>query len=664
MIFPERMKKIYMHVLKEDIEKVLKYLSKTECIQLVFKDKKDTEAADFTGIELSEYKIKLEKLISRLELNTEVKDLLREKTDITELDEESLIKSMENILELYRSVLEREEKANTIKNNLTRTREELDTFKSLNVSFEELGSLSFLTYRLGRIPFSGYSELVNSLEGRAVVIPLDKPEVILALSTKKGRWALDSELKKVNFEQIEFPEEYKGLPVEIYNSIEEQVKVQDKILVELKKEKEKLNNKNRLKLFALLHTVEHKVELKNIESQLVSTKNVYVVSGWITNRVVKKVTAELDSLTLGRIAVNIFNPDEVPEVKSGLVKVPVKLKNPKLAKAFEGLIFAYGSPLYGTINPVPFVAVFFVLLFAIMFGDMGQGFVGVIAGIVLLNVKSDTLKKFKKFSTIFIVVGFACMITGFLYGSFFANEEVLIPLTRAVTGIFGEPVDHIITIMPTHGAEKIFVFFGFTIGIGVIINSIGLLINIINRINLKDYYNGIFGKTGLCGASFFWYVVFIAIKAILGFSLYGHDIIILFIPLLLIFLKEPVYNLISGKRPVLSHGFVTFIVEGIVEVIESISYFISNSVSFVRVGAFALSHTVLSLIVFKISDLLLEAPGGIIGSIIIYIIGNAIIIVLEGLIVTIQVVRLQYYEFFSKFFTDVGVEFKPFILKS
>ncbi len=83
----------------------------------------------------------------------------------------------------------------------------------------------------------------------------------------------------------------------------------------------------------------------------------------------------------------------------------------------------------------------------------------------------------------------------------------------------------------------------------------------------------------------------------------------------------------------------------------------------VRVAAFALSHTVLSLIVFKISDLMLEVPGGIIGSIFIYILGNAVIILLEGLIVTIQVVRLQYYEFFSKFFSEVGVEFKPFILK-
>ena len=350
-------------------------------------------------------------------------------------------------------------------------------------------------------------------------------------------------------------------------------------------------------------------------------------------------------------------------MKKGTEKVPVKLKNSRITKAFEGLILAYGSPLYGTINPVPFVAFFFVLLFSIMFGDMGQGFVGVIIGILLLKLKIKSLEKIKKFGTIFIVVGIACMVTGFLYGSVFTNEEILRPVTRAVTGLFGNPVDRIVTIMPTHGAEKIFMFFGFTIGIGVIINSIGLLINIVNKLKLKNFYEGIFGKTGLCGALFFWYVVFIAVKIIFGLVVYTYDIIIMFVPLALIFLKEPVYNIFSGKRPLLENGFVSFFVEGVIEVIESVSYFLSNSISFVRVAAFALSHTVLSLIVFKISDLMLEVPGGIIGSIFIYILGNAVIILLEGLIVTIQVVRLQYYEFFSKFFSEVGVEFKPFILK-
>jgi V/A-type H+-transporting ATPase subunit I len=83
-------------------------------------------------------------------------------------------------------------------------------------------------------------------------------------------------------------------------------------------------------------------------------------------------------------------------------------------------------------------------------------------------------------------------------------------------------------------------------------------------------------------------------------------------------------------------------------------------VSFLRVGAFALSHAVLSFIVFTLSGMVSQIAAGPIFSMIIMIFGNGVIIILEGMIVAIQVIRLQYYEFFSKFFTETGVEFSPF----
>jgi V/A-type H+-transporting ATPase subunit I len=90
--------------------------------------------------------------------------------------------------------------------------------------------------------------------------------------------------------------------------------------------------------------------------------------------------------------------------------------------------------------------------------------------------------------------------------------------------------------------------------------------------------------------------------------------------------------------------------------LEVVSSYLSNSVSFLRVGAFALAHAVLSYIIYTMSNLI----PIVIGQIAVMIIGNAIVIVLEGMIVAIQVIRLQYYEFFSKFFTETGKEFVPF----
>ncbi len=136
------------------------------------------------------------------------------------------------------------------------------------------------------------------------------------------------------------------------------------------------------------------------------------------------------------------------------------------------------------------------------------------------------------------------------------------------------------------------------------------------------------------------------------------------VPLCALFFRELIVRLITGHRPLLKDGLFAFVMEGIVEILESAIYYVSNSVSFLRVAAFALAHTVLSTIVFLLSDMVGGAPGGIAFRVLVILIGNSIIIVLEGLIVTIQVVRLQYYEFFSKFFNETGEEFSPFILRS
>ena len=102
-------------------------------------------------------------------------------------------------------------------------------------------------------------------------------------------------------------------------------------------------------------------------------------------------------------------------------------------------------------------------------------------------------------------------------------------------------------------------------------------------------------------------------------------------------------------------------VRGLVSVIESVSYFLSTSLSVLRVGAFALSHAVLSFIVFTMGDMVRQrSAAGIVWQLLLVLVGNAVILFLEGLIVAIQIVRLQYYEFLSKFLTETGIPFDPF----
>ena len=137
-----------------------------------------------------------------------------------------------------------------------------------------------------------------------------------------------------------------------------------------------------------------------------------------------------------------------------------------------------------------------------------------------------------------------------------------------------------------------------------------------------------------------------------------YDWVIIGVSLFFAAFASPFERLLSGEKPLLENGFGTYLISSIVEVIEVISGYLSNTVSFVRVGAFALSHAVLNFTIMTLTSLC--GGKGTVGGIIVMIIGNALIVVLEGMIVAIQVVRLQYYEFFSKFFHETGKEFTPF----
>ena len=138
-------------------------------------------------------------------------------------------------------------------------------------------------------------------------------------------------------------------------------------------------------------------------------------------------------------------------------------------------------------------------------------------------------------------------------------------------------------------------------------------------------------------------------------SIQWFDWVVIGVTLFGVFMAEPLERLLEGERPVFKDGVSTGIIVGLVEIMDTVSNYFSNTASFLRVGAFALAHVVLGFIIFSMSSL----AGGA-GGLLITVLGNVIVIVLEGMVVAIQVIRLQYYEFFSKFFTETGKEFKPF----
>ena len=127
------------------------------------------------------------------------------------------------------------------------------------------------------------------------------------------------------------------------------------------------------------------------------------------------------------------------------------------------------------------------------------------------------------------------------------------------------------------------------------------------------------------------------------------------IPLVIIFLKEPLASLVKKQAGKHSDSRVMFFVQGFFEMFEMLLSYFSNTLSFVRVGAFAVSHAAMMEVVMMLAG----AESGSLNWAVV-IIGNLFVCAMEGLIVGIQVLRLEYYEIFSRFHKGSGREFKPY----
>ena len=651
-------------VLKDDISSVIEYIGKNENFQFQSKLKEssaasataDDASADALNID-SQFYDGLLKAYKELGFEDAAYDI---KNCSAPKDQDR--KKAADVIAAYTQLKTRLSEATDEAAKVNDAYKEAMAFSNLQVSYSELEHLSFLSLRIGRIPEDKFEDLKDRLEGSAVVIKLgNDASHILVASSKKGRFALDAELKNHNFVELEVPADFKGVPESALKGLEEKKLQAEKQLEELNIEKANFAETHREQLEHLLGCFTIAVQIEDVTRRLESTELVYRITGWIPSAETESYMKGLDELTEGRIAIRAYEPFEVPSVMSGKEQVPVKLEHGKLVKSFERMIFSYGSPVYGAIDPTPFVAVFFTILFGIMFGDFGQGMFFVLFGI-LMACNVIKVGVWNKFAPIFMAIGVSSSIMGLLTGEFFGTESVLEPFAEFVTGLFGKPHAPILHLMPSADPKSIYVMFGVfgvAVAIGFVINTCGLLLNIINNLMRKKYAEAFLGKNGLAGAVFFWYVIALVLRLVLtSHTVAVYDIVIIAVSLFFAAFAEPFERAANGEKPLFENGFGTYIISSVVEIIEVISGYLSNTVSFVRVGAFALSHAVLNFTILTLTNMV-GGPGSV-GGIIVLIAGNALIIVLEGMIVAIQVIRLQYYEFFSKFFHETGKEFKPF----
>lgn len=245
-------------------------------------------------------------------------------------------------------------------------------------------------------------------------------------------------------------------------------------------------------------------------------------------------------------------------------------------------------------------------------------------------------------------IGIFSSIFGVVYGSVFGNEELLNPLYKTVFGLSEKPVE----VMTSNFIPVLLVM---AVGLGAILIVISIGINLYLQIKNKNYGELFFSQNGVAGLVF--YISLIgggAYQLMSGTSVITNPIfavIFLLVPLVLIFLKEALERKMDN-REMFPDGFGGFFVESFFELFEICLSFITNTISYLRVGGFVLSHAGMMMAVMLIMDM----AGG--AGWIVLILGNIFVMCLEGMIVGIQVLRLEFYEMFSRYFTGNGIVFK------
>jgi V/A-type H+-transporting ATPase subunit I len=231
---------------------------------------------------------------------------------------------------------------------------------------------------------------------------------------------------------------------------------------------------------------------------------------------------------------------------------------------------------------------------------------------------------------------------GFLYGSIFGFEDIL-------PALWMHPLQNILSILTV------------SVGAGVLLLTLGFLIGIFNSWVSRDWGHLIFGHNGIAG--FVLYLSLLGLGASLAKlisippALFGALAVLAG---LAIMFSEILIHLVDGERPLIEGGIATYAIQAPVELFEAIIGLLSNSLSYVRVGAFAVAHGGLSSAIFILAKLV--GPESSVGYWAVVALGNLFIVGFEGLIVGIQTMRLSYYEFFSKFFTGGGMRFDPLTL--
>ena len=522
--------------------------------------------------------------------------------------------------------------------------ENYEHFTQMDINLKDIFDCEFTKFRFGYLPRESYEKLqmnmykdnpfINFMKGKEVkdgywgayIVPVSKKEEI------------DNIFTKLSFEKAFVPA-YNGNAQEaIEETIAHNEDIQKKIeaLTNELADYVQLESERYSKLCAQIYALNTVFELK-LNAAIKSEEDYFIFVGWI------KADYEETFMQRSKKFNDIMVECEDPGA-SIIDKIPISLKNNWLFRPFSYFVEMFGLPAYTEIDPTPLFAITYSLMFGLMFADLGQGLVVILIGFLMHKFKKMPLGQ------ILMRCGIFSCIFGAVFGSVFGMEDLL-------DGVYKSLGINLLPIKVFENTTKILIL---AISAGVFLMLLVMLIHTICSFKLKQYADAIFSANGIAGILAYSSMVFLATDFMANdevkqkISVVNKEAVIttLIVGVVMMFFYEFVKEKLADKSYKLKPG--SYLLSNIIELFESILSFFSNTVSYLRLGAFVLVHAGMMMVVTTLAGEKVNVTF-----VIVMILGNALVIALEALLTGIQSLRLQFYEMFSRYYSGQGRAFTP-----
>lgn len=622
-----------------------------------------------TDLYLSRYEIQLESALSELktvdnlrpfvELNP-YKDALgkanqfvgylpnaEDVTPDTSLGLDDMFEVVRKANEDYQELQEKKEKIKKKIDELRAKQQIIAPFRPLDCDLHKVLHYRYITYRFGRIAVEFYHKMQKYLmeDLKAIFVEGERDDSFVYgayfVSPAEAQ-KVDAVFRSLHFERIELKDEFEGSPAYAYQSLEREIARVNLEVDDVDKQAGEMLADRAPQLIAARNRLEelsNNFDVRKLAARMEDNKeDYYILCGWMAEDDVEKFVKEVEEDDKVFVVVEDDHDAYFGEP-------PTKLENPKLFKPFEMFVQMYGLPAHNEFDPTMFVGLTYSFIFGVMFGDVGQGLLLLIGGALIYHFKKAPL------AGIIATAGVFSTIFGFLFGSIFGFEDVL-------PALWMRPIDNM-TTLPFLG--KLNTVFIIAVAFGMFLIMVAMVLHIVNAIRSKDIEGTWFDPNGVAGLIFYVAVVAVVVLFMTGNSLPGGIVLgVMFgVPLLLMFFREPLTRMIQKRADKMETGKAMFFVQGFFEMFETLLSYFSNTISFIRIGAFAVSHAAIMEVVLQLAGAESGNPNwlGV-------IFGNLFVCGFEGLIVGIQVLRLEYYEMFSRFYKGSGHSFEPYTKKA